>query len=46
VKLAKGSRRVADSEGRLKVRAIASTGAQGTIARSSKRLTLVLGRRR
>ena len=43
VKLAKGSRRVADRKGRLKVLAVASTGAQGAIAQSSKRLTLALG---
>jgi Ca2+-binding RTX toxin-like protein len=43
VKLAKGSRRLADSEGRLKVRAVASTGRSGKIARSSRRLTFTLG---
>ncbi|TML07928.1 MAG: calcium-binding protein [Actinobacteria bacterium] len=43
VKLAKGSRRLAGRTGRLLVRAIASTGAQGSIASSSQRLTLALG---
>ena len=43
VKLAKGSRRIADSKGRLKVLAVASTGASGQIAQSSRRLTLTLG---
>jgi Ca2+-binding RTX toxin-like protein len=43
VKLAKGSNRLADSKGQLKVLAVASTGPAGKIARSSKRLTLVLG---
>ena len=43
VKLAKGSRRLADRHGRLKVRAVASTGASGKTATSSRRLTLALG---
>ena len=43
VKLAKGSRRLADDKGRLKVLAVASTGPAGKIARSSRRLTLTLG---
>ena len=43
VKLAKGSRRLADGKGRLKVRAVASTGPSGQIAQSSRRLTLTLG---
>ena len=43
VKLAKGSRRLAGSNGRLKAVAIASTGADGSIAQSSQRLTLRLG---
>ena len=38
-----GSRRLADSKGRLKVLAVASTGPSGKIARSSRRLTLALG---
>jgi hypothetical protein len=42
VKLATGSRRLADGNGRLKVLAVASTGRQGTIAQSSRRLTLAL----
>jgi len=45
VKLASNSRRLADREGHLKVRAVASTGQQGKIAQSSRRLTLALGRR-
>ena len=45
VKLAKGSRRLADGKGRLKVRAVASTGPSGQIAQSSRRLTLALGTR-
>jgi Ca2+-binding RTX toxin-like protein len=44
VKLAKGSRRLADSKGHLKVLAVASTGRSGEIAQSSQRLTLALGR--
>jgi hypothetical protein len=43
VKLAGGSRRLADRKGHLKVLAIASTGASGSIAQSSKRLTLAIG---
>ena len=43
VKLAKGSRRLADRKGRLKVLALASTGPSGKIAQSSRRLTLALG---
>jgi Ca2+-binding RTX toxin-like protein len=43
VKLAKGSQRLAGRNGRLKALAIASTGADGQIAQSSKRLTLALG---
>jgi Ca2+-binding RTX toxin-like protein len=43
VKLAKGSRRLADKKGRLKVLAVASTGPAGKIAQSSRRLTLRLG---
>ena len=43
VKLAKGSRRLADRNGRLKVLAVASTGPSGQIAQSSRRLTLALG---
>jgi Ca2+-binding RTX toxin-like protein len=44
VKLAKGSRGLADRKGHLKVLAVASTGAQGKIAQSSRRLTLALGK--
>jgi Ca2+-binding RTX toxin-like protein len=43
VKLATGSRRLADSKGHLKVLAVASTGTAGKIAQSSQRLTLALG---
>jgi Ca2+-binding RTX toxin-like protein len=43
VRLARGTRRIAARTGRLKVLAIASTGHPGAIARSSQRLTLVLG---
>ena len=43
VKLAKGSQRLADRKGRLKVRAVASTGPSGKIAQTSRRLTLALG---
>jgi Ca2+-binding RTX toxin-like protein len=42
VRLAKGSKRLAGSNGRLRVRAIASTGASGKTAESSRRLTLAL----
>ena len=40
VKLASGIRRVADRNGRLKARAVASTGPSGKAAQSSRRLTL------
>ena len=43
VKLAKGSKRLADRKGHLKVLAVASTGPSGKIAQSSRRLTLALG---
>jgi hypothetical protein len=43
VKLAKGSRRLAGRNGRLKAIAIASTGPAGKVAQSSQRLTLALG---
>jgi Ca2+-binding RTX toxin-like protein len=43
VKLARGSGRLADRKGHLKALAVASTGASGSIAQSSKRLTLALG---
>jgi hypothetical protein len=43
VKLAKGSRRLAGNDGRLKPLTVASTGADGQIAQSSKRVTLALG---
>ena len=43
VKLAKGTKRLAGRKGRLKVRAVASTGPSGNLATSSKRLTLALG---
>ena len=43
VKLVSGIRRVADRNGRLKARAIASTGPSGKAAQSSRRLTLALG---
>lgn len=42
VKLVSGIRRVADRNGRLKARAIASTGPSGNAAQSSRRLTLAL----
>jgi Ca2+-binding RTX toxin-like protein len=42
VSLANGSRRLARRNGRLAARAVASTGAAGRIATSSRRLTLVL----
>jgi hypothetical protein len=42
VKLVRGIRRVADRNGRLKARAIASTGPSGKAAQSSRRLTLAL----
>src|SRR5215204_1756373 len=43
VKLAKGSRRLADNKHQLKVVAVAATGPSGQIAQSSRRLTLALG---
>jgi Ca2+-binding RTX toxin-like protein len=43
VKLARGSRRLADRRGHLKVLAVASTGRSGAIAQSSQRLTLAFG---
>ena len=43
VKLAKGSRRLADRNGRLKVLAVASTGASARSRRARERLTLALG---
>jgi Ca2+-binding RTX toxin-like protein len=43
VKLAKGSQRLADRNGRLNARALASTGPSVNPATSSKRLTLALG---
>jgi Ca2+-binding RTX toxin-like protein len=43
VKLANGSRRLADRKGHLKVVALASTGPSGKIAQSSRHLTLALG---
>ena len=43
VKVPKGTNRLADRRGRLKVRALASTGPSGNPATSSKRLTLKLG---
>jgi len=43
VKLAQGSRRLADNKGRIKVLAVASTGLSSQIAQSSRRLTLTLG---
>src|SRR5215218_6620981 len=42
VKLAKGTQRLAGSKRQLKVVAVASTGASGQIAQSSRRLTLTL----
>jgi Ca2+-binding RTX toxin-like protein len=44
VKVPKGTNRLADPKGRLRVRALASTGPSGNPATSSKRLTLKLGR--
>src|SRR5829696_2280293 len=44
VKLAKGSQRLAGSKRQLKVVAVASTGASGQIAQSSRRLTLTLNK--
>src|SRR3954470_24125117 len=43
VKLATGSRRLADNKGHLKVLAVASTGISGKIAQSSQRLTIAVG---
>ena len=43
VKLANGSRRLADRKGHLKALAVASTGPSSQIAQSSRRLTLALG---
>ena len=43
VKLANGSKRLADRNGRLKAIAVASTGPSGKIAQSSRRLTLTFG---
>jgi len=43
VKVAKGTNRLAGRQGRLKVRAVASTGPSGNLATSSRRLTLKLG---
>ena len=43
VKLASGSKRLADRKGHIKVLAVASTGPSGKIAQSSRRLTLALG---
>jgi len=42
LKLAKGSQRLAGSKRQLKALAVASTGPQGQIAQSSRRLTLTL----
>jgi Ca2+-binding RTX toxin-like protein len=42
VRLARGSNRLADRKGRLRARAVASTGASGKTAQSSRRLTLAL----
>jgi hypothetical protein len=44
VKLARGSHRLAASNGHLKVLAVASTGPSGKTAQSSRRLTLALGK--
>jgi Ca2+-binding RTX toxin-like protein len=43
VRLAKGSKRLADRTGHIKVLAVASTGHSGRIAQSSRHLTLALG---
>jgi Ca2+-binding RTX toxin-like protein len=45
VKLVKGNKRLADRNGRIKVRAFASTGPAGEIALTSRRLTLAVGTR-
>jgi hypothetical protein len=42
VRLPSGIRRLADRKGRVNVRAVASTGAEGKIATSSQRLVLQL----
>jgi hypothetical protein len=44
VKLVRGIRRVADRNGHLKARVVASTGPSSDAAQSSRRLTLALGR--
>jgi hypothetical protein len=44
IRLAGGTGRLADRHGHLRVLAVASTGAQGKIARSSRRLTLAFGK--
>jgi Ca2+-binding RTX toxin-like protein len=44
VRLAHGSRHLADRKGHIRAEAVASTGAQGRIAQSSRRLTIALGR--
>jgi Ca2+-binding RTX toxin-like protein len=44
VKLAKGTGKLADRKGRLKVRALATTGPSDNSAQSSRRITLALGR--
>ena len=43
VKLVKGSKSLADRHGRIKVRAVATTGPAGKIALSSRHLTLAVG---
>ena len=43
VKVPKGTNRLAGRKGGLKVRAVASTGRSGNLAKSSQRLTLKLG---
>jgi Ca2+-binding RTX toxin-like protein len=45
LKLARGTSRLADRKGRIKAVAVASTAAAGAVARSSRGLTLALGRR-
>jgi Ca2+-binding RTX toxin-like protein len=44
VKLAKGTGKLAGRRGRLRVRALATTGPSGNSAQSSRRITLALGR--
>jgi hypothetical protein len=44
VKLANGSQRLSGGNRKLRVLAIASTGPQGKVAQSSRRLTLAFGR--